>query len=314
MCITFSNIFLPQMESSVDSQLAKELVEAHIQCLQISERYEHFSGLYIRTQNDIELYKQALDSVCEIIAVLQDHIRLSETLQKECLPHEVAAMRQNRQWLTAKRDETMVKKNEIERNHKAALGTLRFSQREMNTLKPEITRYQKVRDAVQLKLKENGVSAKTMEDLLHQANREAPSRDVNIYERDLDYVEVEITKNQSKDPSPFENEANWLLQDCTRTDAEKLLAERCSGTFLIRNSRNGQYALSVVVDNKIYHCLIQRNGRGYGFAEPYDIHPTLKSLVQHYSETSLEEHNDALHTTLAYPIFVKPGDNNLTEM
>ena len=43
--------------------------------------------------------------------------------------------------------------------------------------------------------------------------------------------------------------------------------------------------------------------RGYGFAEPYNIHPTLRHLVLHYAQTSLEEHNESLTTTLAFPAF-----------
>lgn len=51
------------------------------------------------------------------------------------------------------------------------------------------------------------------------------------------------------------------------------------------------------------HCIIYETTRGYGFAEPYNIYDSLKSLVLHYSQNSLEEHNDVLATTLAHPIF-----------
>lgn len=47
--------------------------------------------------------------------------------------------------------------------------------------------------------------------------------------------------------------------------------------------------------------------RGYGFAEPYNIHETLKHLVLHYAQNSLEEHNECLTTTLAYPAFAPPA-------
>ena len=56
-------------------------------------------------------------------------------------------------------------------------------------------------------------------------------------------------------------------------------------------------------DGKVGHCLIYKTERGFGFAEPYNVHPSLKSLVLHYAQTSLEEHNDTLKTTLAYPVF-----------
>lgn len=52
----------------------------------------------------------------------------------------------------------------------------------------------------------------------------------------------------------------------------------------------------------VNHCIIYETPRGYGFAEPYNIYDSLKSLVLHYSQNSLEEHNDVLTTTLAHPV------------
>lgn len=60
-------------------------------------------------------------------------------------------------------------------------------------------------------------------------------------------------------------------------------------------------------EGKVNHCLIQKTDRGYGFAEPYNIHPTLRSLVHHYALTSLEEHNPLLKTTMAHPVFASSG-------
>lgn len=51
------------------------------------------------------------------------------------------------------------------------------------------------------------------------------------------------------------------------------------------------------------HCIIYATERGYGFAEPYNIHESLCHLVLHYAQNSLEEHNESLTTTLAYPAF-----------
>lgn len=42
---------------------------------------------------------------------------------------------------------------------------------------------------------------------------------------------------------------------------------------------------------------------GFGFVESYIIFESLKSLVLHYAQNSLEEYNDSLSTTLAYPVF-----------
>jgi phosphoinositide-3-kinase regulatory subunit len=111
---------------------------------------------------------------------------------------------------------------------------------------------------------------------------------------------------------PHHNESAWFIRDCKREDAEQLLKGKPDGTFLIRNSRQpGQYALSIVSDSKVCHCLIYKTERGIGFAEPFNIYPSLVSLVLHYAQTSLEEHNDALSTTLAYPVFANTLNNGV---
>jgi phosphoinositide-3-kinase regulatory subunit len=45
---------------------------------------------------------------------------------------------------------------------------------------------------------------------------------------------------------PHQNDRTWLLKTCTRTSAEHLLAHQPDGTFLVRPSQTGQYALSIV--------------------------------------------------------------------
>ena len=52
----------------------------------------------------------------------------------------------------------------------------------------------------------------------------------------------------------------------------------------------------------IGHCKIQKSTTGYGFAEPYLIHASLRDLVLHYRQISLSAHNDMLDVTLDYPI------------
>lgn len=101
------------------------------------------------------------------------------------------------------------------------------------------------------------------------------------------------------------DESTWLLQSCSRIDAERLLNGKCDGTFLIRPSTTGQSALSIVCNGVVNHCIINRSSKGFGFAEPYNIYASLKDLVLHYSQTSLEEHNDSLTTTLAYPVLAE---------
>ncbi|XP_026881509.2 phosphoinositide-3-kinase, regulatory subunit 3a (gamma) isoform X2 [Electrophorus electricus] len=101
-------------------------------------------------------------------------------------------------------------------------------------------------------------------------------------------------------------EATWFVGDLSRAQAEELLVGKPSGAFLIRSSSMKDcYACSVVVEQEVRHCVIHRTARGYGFAEPYDLHGSLKDLVRHYHRTSLVQHNQALDVRLAYPVL--PG-------
>lgn len=102
---------------------------------------------------------------------------------------------------------------------------------------------------------------------------------------------------------PHNDEKTWLLLNYSRAEAEQLLAGKPDGTFLVRTSSTQQYALSIACNGTTNHCIIFQTRRGLGFAEPYNIYPTLKDLVLHYATNSLEIHNDSLNTTLAYPIF-----------
>lgn len=98
------------------------------------------------------------------------------------------------------------------------------------------------------------------------------------------------------------DETTWFLADCNRTDAERLLNGKPTGTFLIRPSASGDYALSIACNGITNHCLIYKTPHGFGFAIPYNVYETLQNLVLHYAQSSLEEHNDQLPTTLKHPV------------
>ncbi|KAJ8274026.1 hypothetical protein COCON_G00086510 [Conger conger] len=74
-------------------------------------------------------------------------------------------------------------------------------------------------------------------------------------------------------------------------------------------SQKGSFACSVVVDGEVKHCVICRTVTGYGFAEPYDLHSSLKELVLHYRSRSLVQHNRTLNVTLSCPIFSQHNHN-----
>lgn len=71
--------------------------------------------------------------------------------------------------------------------------------------------------------------------------------------------------------------------------AEKLLEGKPQGTFLIRPNSTGQLALSICCNNMVYHCIIFKTERGYGFAEPYNVYKyvliyiDLFCIIQNYT-------------------------------
>lgn len=113
-----------------------------------------------------------------------------------------------------------------------------------------------------------------------------------------------LETNIVDDVSAAHHNANtWLMRSGGRQEAERLLANMPGGTFLIRRRDAGHYALSITCNSATNHCLIYETDKGYGFALPYNIYDSLLSLVLHYAHNSLEEHNDALTTTLKYPVY-----------
>lgn len=61
------------------------------------------------------------------------------------------------------------------------------------------------------------------------------------------------------------------------------------------------FLVSCSLDGDVKHCVIYRTSTGYGFAEPYNLYPSLTELVLHYRHTSLIQHNQQLNVTLAWP-------------
>lgn len=51
---------------------------------------------------------------------------------------------------------------------------------------------------------------------------------------------------QEPDLEIHSDEKAWLYLDCSRSNADQILMGRTDGTFLVRRSRIGQYALSIM--------------------------------------------------------------------
>lgn len=141
-------------------------------------------------------------------------------------------------------------------------------------------------------LQERGVSPTKINQVLNRKSEEEGYNQDSNDECDVDTL-------------VHNNEFTWLKMHCTREDSERLLANKPDGTFLIRKSSRNEYAyaLSISCNGITNHCIINETAKGFGFAEPYNIYPTLKELVLHYATNSLEIHNDSLKTLLAHPVF-----------
>jgi phosphoinositide-3-kinase regulatory subunit len=236
-----------------------------------TKQYDQFNDDYSRTSQEIQSQRQALDSFNVCIALLEEHLKLNTNLQTESLAHEVSSMQEHNDKLKCKLNALKDNRTQLEKELKNLTAYNRLLDREMNSIKPVLQQLGKQRSIFQKLLEAN-----------------------------------------SGGSLPHHNESAWFIRDCKREDAEQLLKGKPDGTFLIRNSRQpGQYALSIVSDSKVCHCLIYKTERGIGFAEPFNIYPSLVSLVLHYAQTSLEEHNDALSTTLAYPVFANTLNNGV---
>lgn len=230
-----------------------------------SSQYDQYSDDFEANIFRINKQRSAIESYKLLMDMVNHHININIKNQMSAPPHEIPMLQEHQNRMRANLATITKSVSDMENDMKMMIIYNRLLDRERNSVKP------------------------TLQFL---------GRQKLILQRIVDRNSTEINLQ------PHKVESTWFIRDCKRVDAEQLLRDKCDGTFLIRNSqRTGKYALSIVSDGNVFHCLILKTDRGFGFSEPYDVYPTLQSLVLHYSQTSLEEHNDNLTTTLKYPIF-----------
>ncbi|CAG2158646.1 unnamed protein product [Oppiella nova] len=265
----FNQTECEDFETNDISKVSSKLNEINKEFTKKTELYDQFNDDYNRSAQEIQMQMKALESYSELIKIFKEQLLSNSNYQNESLAHEISSMQDHYQKTLFKMNALMEKRSNLEKELKNSTARHRLVDQEMNFIKPELQKLGKQRAIFQRLLEAN-----------------------------------------SGGSLPHHNDSAWFIRDCKRDDAENLLKSRPDGTFLIRNSRQeGQYALSIMNDGKVCHCLIHKTERGFGFAEPFNIYPSLVSLVLHYAQTSLEEHNDLLHTTLAYPVFANSVNN-----
>jgi len=270
-----------EISSTTDtSKVVQRLVELDKDYEMKTKLYDDYSEDFVLTSKEIQLKRQALDAFSETVSMFEEQIRLQEKFQKEAQPHEIKSLMENAGILRHRLKSLQESREQLEDNLKQRVAYNRSLEREMHALKPEVFNLLKLKEKHAAWLEFRGVKSQRIGDVLSVGRPEG-------------------------EELPHNDQNTWLLRDCSRSEAEKLLAGKKDGTFLVRPSRTGQYALSITCNGTINHCIIYETERGYGFAEPYNIYESLKSLVLHYAQNSLEEHNDSLTTTLAYPVFAR---------
>lgn len=263
-----SRFALPQIDGVELSDLdkVKEKLQEVLSELKLKNtQFDQLNDDCERNTSSIHEQHTAIKSYRLVVAMLENQLQLNQKFHAEAPPHEAALMEEQRGILIEQIEAFNQHAVEKENELKMMIAYNRLLDRERNSIKPSLI--------------ELGRQKKILETI----------------------VEKNCTSL-----APHKVQSTWFIENCSRLDAEALLKTKITvdGTFLIRNSRQtGQYALSIVCGGEVFHCLILKTERGYGFSEPYDIHATLMDLVLNYSTTSLLEHNDNLKTTLKYPIW-----------
>ncbi|KAF5287242.1 hypothetical protein FQR65_LT12286 [Abscondita terminalis] len=271
-------------------KLTANLKEVHNRLLDQNKMSEQLADDFIKTSQEVITKRQALDALKELVKVFQDQTKTLEKFQRDAQLHEIKTLKANAD-LLKQRFKMMVESCEqLDENLQQREAYNRSLERELTSLKPGIRELIRERDNYQRWLMAKGVKLAQIRQLLNKDDDGTES--------------VDQPEEFELDSLPHNDEKTWLLSNCSRSMAEQLLVGKPDGTFLIRPSSTHQYALSIACNGITNHCIIQKTKRGLGFAEPYNIYDSLRSLVFHYSQNSLEIHNDFLNTTLRYPIFL----------
>lgn len=264
-----------------------------------------------KTTLEVQSKRQALDALKELVKVFQEQTRLQERLQTEAQPHEIRHLVDNGVVLAERLKVMEDSCHQLDENLRQCEAYNRTLERDIaSNQKPIIRDLMKERDKYHNWLLMKGVKPAHIRQLLAAVDPAAITGGADAGAGlgddpacDDDLLDVETL--------PHNDTNTWLMLKCRREEAERLLAGKDDGTFLVRtSSRSGQYALSIACKGVVNHCIIVQTSKGLGFAEPYYIYESLKKLVLHYSQNSLEIHNDALNTTLAYPIWAKKNPDN----
>nr|XP_019967565.1 PREDICTED: phosphatidylinositol 3-kinase regulatory subunit gamma-like isoform X1 [Paralichthys olivaceus] len=292
-------------EDSVDVA-GRKLKEVHCQYQEKTREFDCLYEAFTKTSQDvftvmqeIQMKRTAIEAFNETMLIFEEQCREQERYGEEfernnpsdAADTDLESFLINYEKLKCRLGEIYDSKIHLEDDLRTQVEDYRETDRKMNSLRPDLIQLRNIRDQYLNWLNHKGVRQKRINDWL------------GIQSDSLD--DTYVLKGDEKN-LPHQEETSWFVGEMSRTQAEEMLQSKACGTFLIReSSKQGCYACSVVVNKEVKHCMIYSTPHGYGFAEPYDVHCSLKDLVLHYRLHSLAQHNDALDVRLSHPVHAK---------
>lgn len=264
-------------------KLAQKFVDTHNDFIAKTQEFDQMWDIYTKTEIERNLKRQAHVAFLEAVSMFEHQMQLQVQYRSQAQPHEIKSVMENFAVLKSRLDSLKDSKKILEEDLEKQKQMVLSLEREINNIKPEKLNLSKLKNRYQSYLQRRGVKDHKIKQLIEEG--------------------YSAWTKPDDDESSHNDSSTWLLPNATRLDAERHLAGLPSGTFLIRPSSAGHFALSISCNGMSNHCIIYETPKGFGFAIPYNTFPDLKSLVLHYAENSLEEHNDVLSTTLKYPVF-----------
>ena len=263
-----------ESDASVD-KLRSELISVIKDFEPIANLYETYFEQFNQTKYQINAKKTHMSAQCELIEMVKDQIKLNESLRIECQQSDCAILDQHKENMEIHLQNLHDILNRWETQLKQLISQCKQLERETNSITPKLVYLQCLRDGIEHNLLRKGVSKE----------------------------EISRWKGEETDSYDWDarDESAWLLKDCSRDQAVSLLSSKPNGTFLIRASSAGPYALSIVVDGVVHHCKILCEDNQYGFSHPLGF-SDLRGLVHYYQHHSLENHNARLKTCLSRPL------------
>ncbi|XP_055342900.1 phosphatidylinositol 3-kinase regulatory subunit gamma-like isoform X2 [Paramacrobiotus metropolitanus] len=292
------------IDSSDRDKILQQLKENNMEYNMWSEIYDRLTEETTRTAQEVNMKTQAMAAFDAAVLMFEEQIKIHERYQRDAKPNEIDAVKANYALLKARLDGILSNRAKLQVDLNLQTQWLKTKENDLANIKPRITHLNIVRGDMIKLLTRSGVNQGELDEILQESAKlgeKKGSERLKSSPVSETILEVPATSEMVQN-----DEKMWYIPDATREQAEKLLINKPSGTFLIRRRMEGSsgqtHALSVMVNGKVGHCLINQNENAFGFAAPTGEFVTLRDLVSHYAKKSLKEHNPQLNVTLAYPV------------